>query len=97
MCFAGQFYILLFQFNGVRRPRKTQKRDTCLGIGRGDPDAIRILDDVLAKRAVKKKSTWSERVVPFGEREKDASRTIELHRCNYRGARGALGGADARP
>ena len=29
---------------------------TPLGIGRGDPDAIRILDDVFAKRATKKKA-----------------------------------------
>jgi hypothetical protein len=32
---------------------------TCLGVGRGDPDAISVFDDVLSKRAV---ATWSERV-----------------------------------
>jgi len=82
---------------GGQATEKTQKRDdTCLGIGRGDPDAIRILDDVLTERAAKKHVVRTR--CPLGERGiKDASRTIELHRCNYRDARGAPGGADARP
>jgi hypothetical protein len=78
-----------------QRTAEKLRSETCLGIGRSDPDAIRILDDVLSQRAVKtKKSTWSERVVPFGrlgEEKKDALRTIELHRCNCRDGRGAPG------
>ena len=81
MGFAGEFYILFSIHEGQQTTEKLRSEsETCLGIGRSDPDAIRILDDVLAKRTVKK-STWSERVVPFRRLERKRKTRHALSNC----------------
>ena len=56
--------------------RENSEARTCLGIGRGDPDAIRILDDVLAKRAVKKKKARGQNALSPLERGEKTRRAL---------------------